>query len=62
MMNRRTLIAGFLGMLPVAVLGKSKKQIRMNCFTGRIKTVEGSFWYKNGKLHREDGPAKEYAD
>jgi hypothetical protein len=31
-------------------------------FTGIVKYTDGSkSWYLNGKLHREDGPAKEYA-
>jgi hypothetical protein len=29
---------------------------------GRVKTSQGIEWYKDGKLHREDGPAVEWAD
>lgn len=30
---------------------------------GLVEKEDGSkFWYRNGKLHREDGPAREYAD
>lgn len=29
-------------------------------FTGKVKRVDGAiFWYQNGKLHCEDGPAVE---
>lgn len=28
---------------------------------GPVIDVEGNKWYKNGLLHREDGPAIEYA-
>jgi len=32
-------------------------------FTGMAEWSDGDkFWYKEGKLHRENGPAKEYAD
>ncbi len=32
-------------------------------FTGIAKFTGGTkYWYKNGKLHREDGPAIEWAD
>lgn len=31
-------------------------------FTGIVQKYEGKFWYKNGKYHREDGPAVEYSD
>ena len=36
----------------------------MNYITYEVKVyVSGSkYWYLNGKLHREDGPAIEYAD
>ena len=59
-MNRRTLIASFLGMLPATVLGFGKnKKIDTNGIY-RIKTTRGIFWYnEDGKLHREDGPAVE---
>jgi len=32
-------------------------------FTGIVEYTNGDKeWFRNGKLHREDGPAKEYAD
>jgi hypothetical protein len=31
-------------------------------YTGSIETTDAIKWYLNGKLHREDGPAIEYAD
>jgi hypothetical protein len=32
-------------------------------FTGIVEYPDGTkFWYKEGKLHREDGPAREYPD
>ncbi len=27
-----------------------------------VRNNGDKFWYKNGKLHREDGPAQEWAD
>jgi len=30
-------------------------------YTGHVKFTNGNqYWYKNGKLHREDGPAEIY--
>ena len=32
-------------------------------FTGIVEYANGTeIWYKEGKIHREDGPAVEYAD
>ena len=31
-------------------------------FTGIVEDSGNKFWYRNGKLHREDGPALEYAN
>ena len=31
-------------------------------YTGIAQRPESKFWYKNGKLHREDGPAREWSD
>jgi hypothetical protein len=31
-------------------------------FTGIIKDENGTYWFKNGKAHREDGPAEELED
>ena len=31
-------------------------------FTGIIEDENGSYWYKYGDYHREDGPAKEFLD
>ena len=31
-------------------------------FTGIVEYNGAKFWYRNGELHRESGPACEYAD
>lgn len=31
-------------------------------YTVKVYTNGTTFWYLNGKLHREDGPASEWAD
>jgi hypothetical protein len=31
-------------------------------YTVKVNTYGTKFWYLNGKYHREDGPAIEYAD
>jgi hypothetical protein len=36
--------------------------VDMTKFTGVIKNRTGVFHYKEGNIHREDGPATEYAD
>lgn len=38
-------------------------KIELKDFTGMIEHSDGTkYWYRNGKLHREDGPAVEYAN
>ena len=34
----------------------------MKEYTVKANANGDKFWYKNGQLHREDGPALEYAD
>ena len=38
------------------------KQINKKTFTGCVELLTAIIYYKNGLLHREDGPAIEYAD
>ena len=41
---------------------KSKVRITKETYVWTNETEEGVFHYRDGKLHREDGPAVEYAD
>ena len=41
------------------------RSIRVSAFNWQIPEIDSDgnfYWYINGKLHREDGPAIEYAD
>jgi len=43
------------------IIEKEVKKIPKN-FTGIVEYNGSKIWYRNGKLHRESGPAIEFAD
>jgi len=43
------------------IIEKEVKEIPEN-FTGIVEYNGDKYWYRNGKRHREDGPAIEWAD
>jgi len=63
MIKRRDLIFGIIpiSVLPSFLFAKEKIREEDEFFTGKVNLPDATRWYKNGKLHRVDAPAVEYA-
>ena len=61
-MNRRSVIKSILSLPFLGFLKPAKAEEETEFFTGCFKIPNKTTWYRNGKLHRDDGPAVESAN